>query len=161
MTVPRSATNRVPLQYHGNHLYFSISKPRTPRWRRAGSRSPLCQGRGRAGRHRSYSRAHQRAQPRNEHFRCARRMTASCAKQLFCEGVAVWRFDAAATRRRGGLRSVVPEGRRRGGRGRQQSRGKARGMNQNAIELKHDRDAARTDRGETETKAFVSYDMIP
>jgi hypothetical protein len=28
-------------------------------------------------------------------------------------------------------------------------------MNQNAIELKHDRDAARTDRRETETKAFV------
>jgi hypothetical protein len=30
MTVPRSTTNRVPLQYHGNHLYFSISKPRIP-----------------------------------------------------------------------------------------------------------------------------------
>ena len=28
-------------------------------------------------------------------------------------------------------------------------------MIKNAIELKHDRDAARTDRGETETKAFV------
>jgi hypothetical protein len=28
-------------------------------------------------------------------------------------------------------------------------------MNQNAIELKHDRDAARTDRAETETRAFV------
>jgi hypothetical protein len=28
-------------------------------------------------------------------------------------------------------------------------------MNKNAIELKHDRDAARTDRRETQTKAFV------
>src|ERR1700722_11450067 len=49
MTVPRSATNCVPLQYHGNHLYFSISKPRTPGGDALARARPLCQGRGRAG----------------------------------------------------------------------------------------------------------------
>ena len=79
MTVPRSATNRVPLRYHGNHWYFQYFRAENPWWRRAGLRSTALSGRGPAGRHRSYSRAHQRAQPRNVHFRRAQRMTASSA----------------------------------------------------------------------------------
>jgi hypothetical protein len=75
MTVPRSATNRILLQYLGSHLYFQYFRTESP----DGDALARARERGRAGRHRSNSCAHQRAQPRNVHFRRAQRMTASSA----------------------------------------------------------------------------------